>query len=41
LFDFRAGSRNGDGARTMKSVVDNMSLDDMIDLAAYTASLPP
>jgi cytochrome c553 len=41
LFDFRAGARNGDGAQTMKPVVDNMSLDDMIDLAAYTASLPP
>jgi cytochrome c553 len=41
LFDFRAGARNGAGAQTMKPVVDNMSLDDMIDLAAYTASLPP
>jgi cytochrome c553 len=41
LFDFRASARNGDGATVMKPVVDSMNLDDMIDLAAYAASLPP
>ena len=41
LFDFRAGVRNGEGAAMMQPVVDNMSVEDMIDLAAFIASLPP
>jgi cytochrome c553 len=41
LFDLRAGLRDGEFAPLMKPIVEKMTLDDMIDLAAYAASLPP
>jgi cytochrome c553 len=41
LYDFRAGARGGAGSALMKPVVEKLSLDDMISLAAYAASLPP
>ena len=41
LYDFRAGVRAGAGSALMKSVVEKLSIDDMISLAAYAASLNP
>jgi cytochrome c553 len=39
--DFKSGARAGAGSELMKPVVEKMTLDDMIALAAYAASLPP
>jgi cytochrome c553 len=41
LYDFRAGVRAGAGSALMKPVVDKLTVDDMISLAAYVASLSP
>lgn len=41
LFDMQQGHRNGPGAALMKPVVASLTIDDMIDLAAYAASLGP
>jgi cytochrome c553 len=41
LYDFRAGIRAGTGSVLMKPVVEKLSIDDMISLAAYAASLNP
>jgi cytochrome c553 len=42
LFDFRAGARNGPGgAQLMKPMAAGLTLDDMIDIAAYVGSLAP
>jgi cytochrome c553 len=41
LYDFRAGVRGGPGSALMKPVVERLSMDDMISLAAYAASLSP
>jgi cytochrome c553 len=41
LYDFRAGVRGGAGSALMKPVVEKLSIDDMISLAAYAASLAP
>lgn len=41
LYDFRAGVREGTGSALMKPVVEKLSMDDMISLAAYAASLNP
>ncbi|HET7213211.1 MAG TPA: c-type cytochrome [Terriglobia bacterium] len=41
LYDFRSGSRNGPDARLMQPVAARLTLDDMILLAAYLASLHP
>jgi cytochrome c553 len=41
LYDFRAGVRRGTGSAPMKPVVEKLSMDDMISLAAYAASLSP
>jgi cytochrome c553 len=41
LYDFRAGLRAGTGSALMKSVVEKLSMNDMISLAAYAASLNP
>jgi cytochrome c553 len=41
LYDFRAGVRGGAGSALMKPVVEKLSMDDMISLAAYAASLNP
>jgi cytochrome c553 len=40
LFDFKHGARAGDQSALMKPVVEHLSLDDMLALAAYAASLP-
>ncbi len=39
LYDFRAGARAGAWSALMKPAVEKLSMDDMISLAAYVASL--
>ncbi len=41
LFDFQDGTRAGPSATLMQPVVANLSDDDMLAIAAYTASLQP
>jgi len=41
LYDFRAGVRAGAGSALMKPVVEKLSMEDMISVAAYVASLSP
>ena len=41
LYDFKHGVRNGQWAELMKSVVAGLSEEDMVAIAAYTASLAP
>lgn len=41
LYDMQHGVRNGEWAALMKSVVAGLSLEDMVAIAAYTASLAP
>lgn len=41
LFDFQRGTRNGAWAGLMKAAVEKLSVDDMIAIAAYTASREP
>ena len=40
LYDIQAGARNGAGAQAMKPVVARLDGRDILDLAAYVASLP-
>jgi cytochrome c553 len=40
LYDFKHGARVGNASVLMKPVVQNMTPDDMLALAAYAASLP-
>ncbi|MDQ3831640.1 MAG: c-type cytochrome [Candidatus Tectomicrobia bacterium] len=41
LYDFKTGARAGLWSALMKPVVEKLSVDDMIALAAYAASLSP
>jgi len=41
LYDFQTGARHGLWSDLMKPVVAKLSDDDILDLAAYTASLKP
>ena len=41
LYDFRHGARNGQWAALMKPVVAGLSEEDMVAIAAYSASLAP
>lgn len=41
LFDLKAGSRAGSMSALMKPVASQLSLEDMIAVAAYVASMPP
>jgi len=41
LFDFKHGVRAGIGSALMKPTVQNLTLEDMVALAAYAASLEP
>ncbi|WP_316398197.1 c-type cytochrome [Bradyrhizobium sp. 33ap4] len=41
LYDLRSGARKGAKSELMKPVVENLSIGDMIALAAYSASLMP
>ena len=41
LYDFHSGARSGAGAELMKPIATQMTLRDMIDVAAYLGSLAP
>jgi len=41
LYDIKTGARAGNGAQLMKAVVEQLSTEDMIALAAYAASRAP
>jgi cytochrome c553 len=41
LYDFKQGNRAGISSALMQHTVANLTDDDMLSLAAYTASLPP
>ena len=41
LYEFKHGTRAGPGSALMKPSVEKLTIDDMISLAAYAASLPP
>lgn len=41
LYDFKSGARKGAHSELMKPAVEKLSIDDMIALVAYTASLMP
>jgi cytochrome c553 len=41
LYDIQGGVRSGLAVRLMRAVVAQLSLDDMIAISAYTASLKP
>jgi cytochrome c553 len=41
LYDFKQGARAGAGSGLMKPIADALTVEDMLVLAAYVASLPP
>jgi cytochrome c553 len=41
LYEFQTGARNGAAAALMKPVVANLTVDDMVALAAYLSSQAP
>ena len=41
LYDFKHGTRAGTGSALMKPTVEKLSVEDMLNLAAYAASLAP
>ncbi len=41
IYDMQAGARRGEWAELMKPIVTKMSDDDLVNVAAYAASLPP
>ena len=41
MLDMQKGNRNGPGVKWMKPVVANLTLQDMINIAAYVSSRPP
>jgi len=41
MFDMQQGFRKGEWTELMKPVVANLTTDDMMNIAAYTASLMP
>jgi cytochrome c553 len=41
LFDMKAGARRGPWAELMKPIVDRMSVEDLMNVSAYAASLAP
>jgi cytochrome c553 len=41
LYDFKSGARKGANSELMKPVVENLGVDEMIALVAYSASLKP
>jgi cytochrome c553 len=41
LYDFQQGARHGAGAQMMQPVVAKLNGADILDIAAYVASLPP
>lgn len=41
LYDFKHGTRAGSGSALMKPAVEKLSVEDMLNLAAYASSLAP
>jgi cytochrome c553 len=41
LFDMKAGTRRGPWSELMKPIVDRLTVEDLLNLSAYTASLTP
>lgn len=41
LYDYKNGARAGDGSALMMPIVEKLTIEDMISLAAYAASLAP
>jgi cytochrome c553 len=41
LYDYKSGARSGPDSEPMKAIARQLTLDDMIALSAYTASLSP
>jgi cytochrome c553 len=41
LYDIQSGARAGVATQLMKPIVANLTVDDMVSIAAYTASLNP
>lgn len=41
LYDVKHGARGGNGGALMKPIVEKLTEEDMVSLAAYLASLPP
>jgi cytochrome c553 len=41
LYDFKHGTRVGNGSVLMQPTVERLEIEDMISIAAYAASLPP
>ncbi len=41
LYDFQTGARRGAWSALMEDVVDDLTLEDLVAIAAYTASLEP
>jgi cytochrome c553 len=41
LYDFKSGARAGKDSALMKPSVEKLTVDDMVALAAYAASLSP
>ena len=41
LFDMKEGARRGPWSEMMKPVLDKMSVQDMMNVSAYAASLAP
>ena len=41
LYDLQTGVRNGAWADLMDAAVENLTVEDMVNIAAYTASLTP
>lgn len=41
MYDFKSGTRDGKNAIAMKPVVAKLTDEDIVDLAAYVASLQP
>ena len=41
LWDMKAGNRNGPWTQLMKQVVNNLTIEDLVNIAAYTSSRTP
>jgi cytochrome c553 len=41
LYDMQSGARTGEKTQLMKAPVANLTIADMVSIAAYAASLPP
>jgi cytochrome c553 len=41
MYDMQQGARNGTWTQLMKPIVANLSEEDLLDIAAYTASRTP